>query len=112
MAELGNIEAARQNDADTLERCKTKLGEEHPTTLALAHNLSMDLNLLGNPDEAAILHTKTPTSIRRVIGDDHPVTLAASQNVRANCDTDTMQRYSPNPPSHQSSTPAMNASTP
>ena len=57
----------------------------------MAHNLSIDLNLLGNPDEAAILHTKTSASFRKVLGDDHPATLAASQNVRANCDTDTMQ---------------------
>jgi hypothetical protein len=51
----------------------------------------MDLNLLGDPDQAAILHTKTSASFRKVLGDEHPATLAANQNVRANCDTDTMQ---------------------
>lgn len=91
LAELGELAAAHRADTDTLARCAAKLGEEHPTTLAIGHNLSIDLNLLGNPDEAAILHTKTSASFRKVLGDDHPATLAASQNVRANCDTDTMQ---------------------
>lgn len=91
LAELGLLDEARDLDKDTLARSIAKLGAEHPTTLAIAHNLSIDLNLLGNPDEAAILHTKTSASFRKVLGDDHPATKAASQNVRANCDTDTMQ---------------------
>ncbi|HYQ62888.1 FxSxx-COOH system tetratricopeptide repeat protein [Actinophytocola sp.] len=91
LAELGRLDEARRLDEDILDRCTRKLGPEHPTTLAIAHNLSMDLNLLGNPDEAAILHTKTTASFRKVLGDNHPATQAASQNVRANCDTDTMQ---------------------
>ena len=45
-----------------------RLRGEHPSTLAVAHNLSIDLNLLGDPDEAAILHTKTSASFRKVDG--------------------------------------------
>jgi tetratricopeptide (TPR) repeat protein len=91
LAELGELERARDADVDTLERCTRTLSETHPTTLAVAHNLSIDLNALGQTNEAAILHTKTVATFRQVLGEDHPATKSANKNVRANCDTDTMQ---------------------
>jgi tetratricopeptide repeat protein len=39
---LGNVQAARDLDQDTLERRRRVLGDEHPDTLASARNLAMD----------------------------------------------------------------------
>jgi hypothetical protein len=41
------VAVARETDVDILRRRTAKLGEEHPTTIAVAHNLSIDMDLLG-----------------------------------------------------------------
>ena len=83
-------EAAREQEVQ-LDRQRQVVGEGHPTTLAIALNLSLDLRALGEESGAAVLHARTVEAFRRVLGEDHPATVGATQYVRANCDTDTMQ---------------------
>ena len=44
---LGEAQAARDLDQDTLERRRHVLGHDHPDTLSSAHNLAMDLPARG-----------------------------------------------------------------
>ena len=44
---LGEYQAARELDEDTLARRRRVLGEDHPDTLASASNLAADLRALG-----------------------------------------------------------------
>ena len=44
---LGEHQAARKVDEDTLARRRRELGEDYPGTLASAHNLAEDLRVLG-----------------------------------------------------------------
>ena len=44
---LGEYQAARDLDEETLARCRRVFGEDHPHTLASADNLANDLRLLG-----------------------------------------------------------------
>jgi hypothetical protein len=44
---LGEYEAARELDEDTLERRRRTLGEEHSNTLESRQNLAQDQRLLG-----------------------------------------------------------------
>jgi hypothetical protein len=44
---LGEIQAARDLDQDTLVRRRQVLGEDHPDTLASASNLAADLRAMG-----------------------------------------------------------------
>jgi Tetratricopeptide repeat len=49
---LGDVQAARDLDQDTLAR-RQVLGEDHPDTLASANNLGNDLRLLGQPGDGS-----------------------------------------------------------
>jgi hypothetical protein len=44
---LGEYQAARELDEDTLTRRRRVLGEDHPSTLNSARNLAADLRKLG-----------------------------------------------------------------
>ena len=44
---LGEYQAARELDEDTLARRRRVLGEDHPDTLTSASNLAADLRALG-----------------------------------------------------------------
>ncbi len=44
---LGENQAARELDQDTLARSRRVLGENHPSTLVSANNLAADLHALG-----------------------------------------------------------------
>ena len=44
---LGDHQAARELDEDTLARRRRVLGEDHPDTLTSANNLAVDLRALG-----------------------------------------------------------------
>jgi hypothetical protein len=59
------------------------LGEDHPNTLASAHNLAADLRALGEHEQARQLHEDTLTRTRSVLGEDHPDTLASAHNLAA-----------------------------
>jgi Tetratricopeptide repeat len=49
--QMGEVQAARDLDQDTLERRRRVLGEDHPDTLTSASNLADDLRLLGESDD-------------------------------------------------------------
>jgi hypothetical protein len=59
------------------------LGDGHPDTLRSAHNLAVDLRVLGHYEQARQLHEDTLTRRRRVLGDDHPFTLRSANNLAA-----------------------------
>jgi hypothetical protein len=52
LRELGEVQAARDLDQDTLDRRRRVLGQDHPDTLASATNLAHDLRELGEADDA------------------------------------------------------------
>jgi hypothetical protein len=79
----GEVEAARDLDADTLERRRRVLGEDHLSTLASANNLAADLRELGEVQAALDLDRDTLERRRRVLGEDHPDTLESARNLAA-----------------------------
>jgi hypothetical protein len=54
------------------------LGEDHPSTLTSANNLALDLDRLGDYQQARTLGEDTLVRRRRVLGEDHTDTLGAS----------------------------------
>jgi len=48
---LGEHQAARELDEDTLARYRRVLGDDHPATLNSANNLAIDLKNLGEPGD-------------------------------------------------------------
>jgi Tetratricopeptide repeat len=49
LRQLGEHQAARELDEDTLARRPRVLGEDHPETRRSARNLAIDLKALGEP---------------------------------------------------------------
>ena len=47
LRKLGDVQAARDLDQDTLDRRRRVLGHDHPDTLNSAHNLAIDLRALA-----------------------------------------------------------------
>jgi hypothetical protein len=47
LRELGEVQAARDLNQDTLDRRRRIPGQDHPDTLNSAHNLAIDLRQLG-----------------------------------------------------------------
>jgi hypothetical protein len=52
LRELGELQAARDLDRDTLDRRRRTLGHDHPDTLASAASLATDLRELSEADDA------------------------------------------------------------
>jgi len=50
---LGEVQAARDLDQDTLDRKRRVLGEDHPETLRSARNLAADLRALSEAGDGA-----------------------------------------------------------
>jgi hypothetical protein len=78
---LGEVQAARDLDHDTLERRRRVLGEDHPHTLNSAHNLATDLRALGDVQAARDLDHDTLVRRRHILGEDHPDTLNSAHNL-------------------------------
>jgi Tetratricopeptide repeat len=51
LRELGEVQAARDLDQDTLDRRRRILGHDHPDTLRSASHLAIDLRELGEADD-------------------------------------------------------------
>lgn len=83
MHALGEVEAARELDQDTLARRRRVLGESHPHTLISSNNLAADLRALGEVQAARELDQETLARRREVLGEDHPDTLDSARNVAA-----------------------------
>ncbi len=78
---LGETQAARELDEDTLARRRRLLGEDHPSTLTSASNLAVDLHDLGETQAARELDEDTLARRRRLLGEDHPDTLGSASNL-------------------------------
>jgi len=81
LRDLGDVQAARDLDRDTLQRRQRLLGEDHPDTLESAHNLAADLRELGEVTAARDLDRDTLERRQRVLGQDHPDTLSSARNL-------------------------------
>ena len=79
---LGEVQAARDLDQDTLDRRRRVLGEDHPDTLFRAC-LAADLRALGEVQAARDLDQDTLDRRRRVLGEDHPDTLDSASHLAA-----------------------------
>jgi hypothetical protein len=53
LRELGQVQAARDLDEDTLERRRRILGQDHPDTLRSAYNLATELGAHGSAADRA-----------------------------------------------------------
>src|SRR5690348_16282680 len=60
------------------DRRRRLLGDDHPSTLDSANNLSIDLHELGELQAACDLAKNTLDRRRRVLGKDHPDTLLST----------------------------------
>ncbi|WP_461120949.1 FxSxx-COOH system tetratricopeptide repeat protein [Saccharothrix stipae] len=78
---LGEYQAARALDEDTLTKHRNTFGEDHLRTLTSASNLAICLRRLGEFQAAYELDEDTLTRRRRVLGDDHPDTLSSANNL-------------------------------
>jgi hypothetical protein len=78
---LGDAQAARDLDRDTLERRRQVLGHDHPDALKSASNLAADLRALGEAQAARDLDQDTLERRRQVLGHDHPDTLSSAHNL-------------------------------
>ena len=78
---LGEVQAARELDEDTLEGRRRVLGADHDVTLGSVNNLASDLRMLGEARAARDLHQATLDGYRRILGADHPRTLHSANNL-------------------------------
>ena len=77
LARLGEPQAARELNEDTLDRRRRVLGEDHPDTLTSAFILAAELSELGEYQAAKELNEDTLDRRRRVLGDRHPDTMGS-----------------------------------
>ncbi|MDQ4031030.1 MAG: FxSxx-COOH system tetratricopeptide repeat protein [Actinomycetota bacterium] len=78
---LGEIQAARDLNLDTLDRMVRTLGKDHEHSLATANSVAADLRLLGHFKEALRLDEENLARHQRVLGDDDPSTLRVKNNL-------------------------------
>jgi hypothetical protein len=63
--------------------CRSLLGKDHPDTLESASNLSFNLWVLGQYEQAGRLGEDTLTRCRRVLGDEYPTTVFTAYSLAA-----------------------------
>jgi RNA polymerase sigma factor (sigma-70 family) len=90
-ADLGRHAEALKLHEETLRLRKTKLGPDHPDTLASMHNLANSYAELGRHAEALKLREETLRLQKAKLGPDHPDTLASMHNL-ANSYADPVRR--------------------
>ena len=78
---LGELPEALTLAADTLERMRHKLGENHPLTLSGTVNLANCRGDSGDLEVAEALQRETVTLLRDALGRDHPDTLVCQANL-------------------------------
>ncbi len=67
--------------ARALAEKQSKLGEEHPRTLATANALAMMYKVQGRYTEAEALYLRSLAVSQRMFGDTHPFTLATMRSL-------------------------------
>jgi tetratricopeptide repeat protein/TIR domain-containing protein/NB-ARC domain-containing protein len=77
----GDPRAARPHYERAYQQRRTRLGEDHPDTLASAGNLALGLTALGEYQQARDLDRDTLDRFRRLLGDDHSDTLTCASNL-------------------------------
>ncbi|MEV7028313.1 FxSxx-COOH system tetratricopeptide repeat protein, partial [Kitasatospora sp. NPDC093558] len=77
----GKYAVALALDEDTLDRQKSRLGEDHPATLRTAGSLSADRRALGSFTDALQLDRDILGRLNASLGRDHPQTLAVANNL-------------------------------
>ncbi|KAI1522327.1 kinesin light chain 1, partial [Pyrenophora tritici-repentis] len=73
----GRWDDAEKLEVQVMETRKTKLGADHPDTLASMHNLAFTLYLQGRHVEALVLMEKCFQSRQQVLGEQHPYTQSS-----------------------------------
>jgi Tetratricopeptide repeat/Domain of unknown function (DUF4062)/NB-ARC domain len=81
----GESALARPLFERALDLRRSRLGDDHPDTLASAHNLAADLRVLGQYELARQLGEDTLIRRRRVLGADHPDTLDSATYLVVTC---------------------------
>ena len=79
LRELGEVQAARDLDQDTLDRRRRVLGETTP--MVASAKPAGDLRELGEVQVARDLDQDTLDRRRRMLGEDHPDTLTSANNL-------------------------------
>jgi hypothetical protein len=64
-----------------IEISKTKLGEDHPSTLTSMANLASTYRNQGRWEEAEQLFVQVIETSKTKLGDDHPSTLTSMANL-------------------------------
>jgi hypothetical protein len=82
MAARGEHEEASRLDQTTYEGFTSRLGENHPDTMATGLNLSLDLDALGDSARARGLRDRLLPALAARLGDDHPTVVAARRYER------------------------------
>jgi tetratricopeptide (TPR) repeat protein len=77
----GRFAEAEPITREVLDVKKRVLGEEHPSTLASAHNLGHSLFGLGKHAEAEQIQRKVLDASRRIHGEEHPHTLTEADQL-------------------------------
>jgi hypothetical protein len=69
--------------AKALDGRKSKLGEEHPTTIATANALAVLYRVEGRYVEAEALYLNSLAACQRTLGDSHPLTIGTMKGLAA-----------------------------
>ncbi|KAK3984480.1 kinesin light chain [Cladorrhinum sp. PSN332] len=77
----GRWEEAEKLDAQVMETNKTKLGADHPSTLASMNNLALTYTNQGRWEEAEKLFVQVVETNKTKLGADHPDTLTSMANL-------------------------------
>jgi pentatricopeptide repeat protein len=64
-----------------MKTLKTKLGDDHPSTLTSMHNLASTYGNQGRWEEAEKLFVQAMETLKTKLGADHPHTLASMNNL-------------------------------
>ena len=83
LRKLGDVQAARDLDQDTVDRLRRVMGHDHHLTLRSAAILAADLRELGDLEAARDLEQDTLDRRRRALGPDHPDTLTSATTLAA-----------------------------
>jgi tetratricopeptide (TPR) repeat protein len=77
----GRLDKALPLYQEALTLCKTKLGADHPVTLATMHDLAAGYQAAGQPGKALPLLEDTLQRRKARLGADHPDTLATANRL-------------------------------
>jgi tetratricopeptide repeat protein len=69
-----------------LEACGRVLGEDHPDTRVVMHNLGLTLRALGELRAARALQEQVLDARRRLLGEEHRDTLLTQRDLAATLD--------------------------